>query len=84
MLLIKVNVPFVTVSKVALPVMVPRLYVETSNVALPVIDNVFVLVPVNMTPVVLARPVSPVESILEGDVQMLVLTTGAVLPINTA
>jgi hypothetical protein len=59
--------------KFAFPFTVPLLIVDSSNVALPAMYVVFVLVPVNITPAVRAPPVKPVVSILAGLVQVLVL-----------
>jgi hypothetical protein len=72
------------VLKVALPVMVPALRDEPMKVALPIIYTLFVLVPVNITPVVFAPPVRPVELTPAELVQLFVSTTGAVLPISAA
>ena len=54
------------------------------KVALPIINTLLELVAVNITPTVLADPVSPVESILTGIVQLLVSISGETEPTTTA
>ena len=80
----RVKVPFVAASKMALPVIVPMLYVVSLKVALPIIKTLLELVAVNITPAVLASPVNPVESILAGVVQLLVFINGEDEPTITA
>ena len=66
-----------------LPVMVAVLVEEALKVALPVILEILVVVPVNMIPVVCAPPVRAVESIDTGRIPT-VETMGDMEPVSIA
>lgn len=80
----RVYTPLVAVLNIALPVIVPVLYEVPLNVAFPITLVVLYAVPEKLTPVVLASPVNPVESIIFGSIVAELLIIGETLPTSLA